>query len=151
MRKTEIIIIGGGIAGVATAYYLALAGHQVVLIERRETASAASGLNAGTTWANGWGKTPDLETTLGMGSLDIMRELQLDLGLSIEFRQNGALKLIQTEAEYAYCEQKVRELSAAGYDGELLNTREARSLEPELAPVYSARFICHMAAMPIQY
>ena len=134
MRETEIIIIGGGIAGVATAYYLAQAGHKVVLIERREIASGASGFNAGTIWTNGWGKTPDLATTLSMGSLDIMRELQLDLGRSIEFRQNGSLKLIRTEEEYAYCEQKVRELTAAGYDGELLNAREVRSLEPELTP-----------------
>lgn len=134
LRETEIIIIGGGIAGVATAYYLARAGHEVVLIERQEIASEASGLNAGTTWANGWGNTPDLETTLGMGSLEIMQMLQLDLGFPVEFRQSGSLKLIQTEAEYTYCQQKARELSQAGYQIELLDARAVRSLEPELAP-----------------
>ena len=133
MRETEIIIIGGGIVGAATAYYLAQAGHEVVLIERQEIASEASGLNAGTTWANGWGNTPNLETTLGMGSLEIMQTLQLDLGLFVEFRQSGTLKLIKTEAEYAYCQQKVRELDTLGQRVELLDTRAARSLEPELA------------------
>ena len=134
MRETEIIIIGGGIAGVATAYYLAQAGHEVVLIERQEIAGEASGLNAGTTWLTGWGHAPDLETTLGMGSLEIMQMLQLDLGRFVEFRQSGSLKLIQTEAEYAYSQQKVRELSALGQQVELLDARAARSLEPELAP-----------------
>jgi sarcosine oxidase subunit beta len=80
------------------------------------------------------GNTPDLETTLGMGSLEIMQMLQQDLGLFVEFRQSGSLKLIQTEAEYAYCQQKVRELSAVGYQVELLDARAARSLEPTLAP-----------------
>lgn len=134
MHETEIIIIGGGIAGSATAYYLARAGHEVVLIERQEIASEASGLNAGTTWANGWGHTPDLETTLSMGSLEIMQTLQLDLGLPIEFRQSGSLKLIRTDEEYAYCVQKVRELSARGYEVKLLDTRTVRGLEPALAP-----------------
>src|SRR6185312_12365620 len=134
MREVEILIIGGGIAGVATAYYLAQAGHEVVLIERQEIASEASGLNAGTIWTNGWGKTPDLETTLGMGTLEIVQSLQLDLGLPVEFRQCGSLKLIQTEAEHIYAQQKVHELSAAGYQVELLDARMVRSLEPDLAP-----------------
>lgn len=134
MREVEILIIGGGIAGVATAYYLAQAGHEVVLIERQEIASEASGLNAGTIWTNGWGKTPDLETTLGMGSLEMIQTLQLDLGLPVEFRRCGSLKLIRTEAELIYAQQKVRELSAAGYQVELLDARMVRSLEPDLAP-----------------
>lgn len=134
MRETEIMIIGGGIAGVATAYYLAQAGHEVMLIERQEIAGEASGLNAGTIWTKGWGNTPDLETTLGMGSLEIIQTLQLDLGLPVEFRQSGSLKLIQTEAEYTYCQQQARELSVAGYRVELLDARTVRSLEPDLAP-----------------
>lgn len=134
MRETEILIIGGGIAGVATAYYLARTGHEVVLLERQEIASGASGLNAGTTWVQGWGQAPDLETTLGMGSLEIMQTLQLDLGFALEFRQSGSLKLIQTEAEYAYSQQKARSLAQAGYEVELLDSRAVRSLEPGLAP-----------------
>ena len=151
MRETEIIIIGGGIAGVATAYYLAQAGHEVVLIERQEIASAASGLNAGTTWVNGWGNEPDLETTLGMGSLEIMQTLQLDLGRFIEYRQSGSLKLIQTAEEYAYCQNKVRDLSNAGYHVELLDARTVRSQEPELAPdVLGALYLPHgSSANPI--
>jgi len=133
MREVEILIIGGGIAGVATAYYLTQTGHEVVLIERHEIAGEASGLNAGTIWANGWGHTPDLETTLGMGSLEIIQNLQLDLGLPVEFRRSGSLKLIRTEAELIYGQQKVRELSAAGYPVELLDARAVRSLEPDLA------------------
>jgi len=43
----DIAIIGGGIAGIATAYSLAREGGSVVILERREIADGASGRNAG--------------------------------------------------------------------------------------------------------
>ena len=44
---TEILIIGGGIAGSSTAFHLAEQGHDVILLERGEIASEASGQNMG--------------------------------------------------------------------------------------------------------
>ena len=102
MHQTDILVIGGGIAGTATACYLALSGHQVTLLEQSKLAAEASGLNAGTFWATGWGHTPDLSSTLSMGSLEVFKTLQLDLGYDLEFRQGGSLQAIQTEEEYAF-------------------------------------------------
>jgi sarcosine oxidase, subunit beta len=53
MHQTDILVIGGGIAGTATTYSLAQYGHQVILLERGELAAEASGLNAGTLWVTG--------------------------------------------------------------------------------------------------
>jgi glycine/D-amino acid oxidase-like deaminating enzyme len=39
MQKTEILIIGGGIAGVSIAYHLTHYGYAVTLLERSEIAS----------------------------------------------------------------------------------------------------------------
>ena len=58
---TDVLIIGGGIAGVSTAFYLAQHGQRVVLLERGEIASEASGVNAGAIGALGWGNLPDLQ------------------------------------------------------------------------------------------
>ena len=69
MQQTDILVIGGGIAGTATACYLAQYDRHVILLEQSELAAEASGLNAGTLWATGWGHTPDLSSTLSMGSL----------------------------------------------------------------------------------
>ena len=105
MLETEILIIGGGIAGASTAYHLAQYGRQVMLWERSDIASEASGGNAGSIGALGWGDTPNLEAYLTMGSLEIFKTLQVDLGYDIEFRRSGSLQAIQTEAEYAYIQR----------------------------------------------
>src|ERR1700726_3926179 len=128
-NECEMLIIGGGIAGTATACYLAHYGHDVTLLERRELAAEASGLNAGTIWATGWGTVPDLSSTLSMGSLDIFKWLQLDLGYDIEFRQSGSLQAIQTEAQYAFAQEEARAASASDHSVELLSARDTRSIE----------------------
>jgi glycine/D-amino acid oxidase-like deaminating enzyme len=46
-ETAEVVIIGGGVAGCATAYYLAKAGVKATIIERNGIASQASGFNAG--------------------------------------------------------------------------------------------------------
>ncbi len=134
MHQTDILVIGGGIAGTTTAYYLALSGRQVILLEQSELAAEASGLNAGTLWATGWGRTPELASTLSMGSLEVFKTLQLDLGYDLEFRQGGSLQAIQTEEEYAFAQQEARKLLARGHQVELLDGRDARSIEPALGP-----------------
>jgi len=130
-----IAIVGGGIAGASTAYHLARAGRDVALFERGEIASEASGVNAGSIGARGWGRgVADLQATLTTGSLEIFRALQLDLGYDIEFRQSGALQAIHTEAQYEFARDQVLALRANGYTVELLTIREARALEPALSP-----------------
>ena len=132
--NTDILIIGGGIAGTSTAFYLAQYGHEVTLLERSELATEASGLNAGTLWQTGWGASPSLSSTLSMGGLEILKTLQFDLDYAIEFRQSGALKAIQTEEQFEFFQKEVHDLRSKGYSIELLTIRNARSLEPELSP-----------------
>ncbi len=134
MSDPGIVIIGGGIAGTSAAYHLARHGRDVTLLERGEIASEASGVNAGGIGALGWGHIPNLESYLTMGSLQIFRSLQLDLGHDIEFRASGALQVIQTAEQYEYARDRVLALKSGGYTAELLTINEARSIEPGLNP-----------------
>ena len=133
-REAEVLIVGGGIAGAATAYYLACHGRDVALVERGEIASEASGANAGQIGATGWGEMPDLGSHLTMGSLQLFKELQLDLSYDIEFRQSGSLTAIHTREQYDYMRDRVLEMRSQGFEVELLTTREARAMEPEANP-----------------
>ena len=46
-QKADVVVIGGGIAGLMTALYLAEDGADVALIEAGELGAQASGANAG--------------------------------------------------------------------------------------------------------
>ncbi len=137
-REAEILIIGGGIAGAATAFYLARSGRDVALVERGEIASEASGVNAGQIGATGWGDMPDLGSYLTMGSLQLFKEIQLDLGCDIEFRQSGSLTAVHTAEQYEYMRGRVLEMRSHGFEVELLTAREARAIEPEINPALPA-------------
>ena len=80
MTDTEILIVGGGIAGASVAYHLAARGRRVTLLERGEIASGASGVNAGAIDSIGWGERPDLQAHLTAGSVEIFKAVQLDHG-----------------------------------------------------------------------
>ena len=133
VTETDILIIGGGMAGSATAFHLARHGRDVTLLERGEIASEASGQNMGGLGGAGWGNMPNLLSYLTMGSLDIFKELQIDLGYDMEFRQTGSLTGIHNEDQYNFFEDRVLWQRSNGYDGELLTPREARAIEPELS------------------
>jgi sarcosine oxidase subunit beta len=133
-REAEIVVIGGGMTGSATAFHLALHGRDVTLLERGEIASEASGQNMGGLGGAGWGNMPNLLSYLTMGSLDIFKELQVDMGYDMEFRQTGSLTGIHNEEQYDYLADRVVWQRSNGYDGELMTPREARAIEPELNP-----------------
>ena len=46
-QKADVVIIGGGVIGICTAYYLQKAGRQVILLERDEICSGSSYGNSG--------------------------------------------------------------------------------------------------------
>ena len=132
--EAEVLIIGGGIAGASTAFALARYGRNVALLERGEIASEASGLNAGGIGASGWGNRPGLESHLTMGSIELFKTVQFDMGYDIEFRQCGGLEAVHTEAQMEYAEKRVRSLREQGYTLELLGPRQAASIEPAINP-----------------
>ncbi|MGI9202743.1 MAG: NAD(P)/FAD-dependent oxidoreductase [Woeseiaceae bacterium] len=130
--ETEILIIGGGMAGAATAFQLALHGRDVTLVERGEIASEASGQNMGGLGGAGWGNMPNLQSYLTMGSLEIFKQLQIDMGYDMEFRLSGSLTGIHTDEQHNYLEDRVLSSRSNGYDGELLTPKDAHAIEPEL-------------------
>jgi sarcosine oxidase subunit beta len=111
----EVVIIGGGIAGASTAFHLAALGRRVVLIERGDIASGASGVNAGMIDSTGWGRARDLHDHLSAGSLELFESVQLDHRQDIELRRSGSLQAIHTEAQLDHARERVAALQAGGH------------------------------------
>jgi sarcosine oxidase subunit beta len=132
--EAEVLVVGGGIAGASAAWHLAARGRRVVLLERGEIASGASGVNAGAIDSVGWGRTRDLHAHLTAGSLELFEALQLDHDQDIELRRSGALQAIHTPEQHDFTRERVAALRARGHAVELLTVREARRLEPALSP-----------------
>lgn len=131
-NEADILIIGGGMAGASTAFHLAEQGRDVVLLERGEIASEASGQNMGGLGGSGWGNNPNLLSYLTAGSVEIFKRMQIDMGYDMEFRLSGSLTAIHTEEQYEYYQDDVAAQKAGGYEIDLLSSREARAIEPEL-------------------
>jgi 4-methylaminobutanoate oxidase (formaldehyde-forming) len=96
--RAEVVIVGGGIAGVSIAYHLAKLGiTDVILCERKQ-------LTCGTTW-HAAGLVTQLRATRNMTELakytgELFKSLEEETGQATGFRQNGALRLAMTEGRF---------------------------------------------------
>jgi glycine/D-amino acid oxidase-like deaminating enzyme len=134
MNDPDVLVIGGGIAGASTAYHLAGYGRRVLLVERGAIASQASGVNAGSIHAAGRQDGSALEAELTMGSLEIFKRFQLDLGHDIGFRQSGYLQAVHTEEQLAYAHERAMALHSTENRVEVLSARQVRAIEPGFNP-----------------
>ena len=137
-RSADVVIVGGGIAGMTTAYYLAKAGVPSVVVERDAIGSHASGFAyGGLSPVSGFG-IPGPLAEIAQDGMRLHRELSKALldetGIDVDFRMRASLALALTEAD-------VRRLQAAlpwqrkqpGYTVRWLDVAGARQLEPRIS------------------
>ena len=110
LSPADIVIVGGGIAGMTAAYYLAKAGVPSVVVERDAIGSHASGFAyGGLSPLSGFG-IPGPMAEIAPGRMRLHRELSKSLleetGIDVDFRVRSSLALAFTEAD-------VRRLRAA--------------------------------------
>lgn len=123
----DVIVIGGGLAGCATAYYLAADGVDVTLLERYDLNTLASGSNAGSLHAQiphdpfvryGEGWAANYAPTVGLlaKSIEMWRGLDTELGVDLEVKLRGGLLVARTEADMHAIERKARYEREQGLD-----------------------------------
>ena len=94
--QADVIIVGGGIVGCATAYHLTRAGADVLLLERDGIGSGASGRAGGGGRQSARGSE---EIPLAKASVALFPGLSDELGIDIEYIQAGNLRLAES-ADY---------------------------------------------------
>lgn len=97
-EAADVVVIGGGVVGAFTAYYLARRGVGVALLEKGRIGAEQSSRN----W--GWCRQQNRDArtlSLASHSLDLWSRLSRDLGEESGFRRCGLLYLSEDEAEIA--------------------------------------------------
>src|ERR1700739_2579079 len=114
---TGVVIVGGGIIGVATALFLAEKGHSVALCEKGRIGGEQSSRNWG--WCRTMGRDFG-EIPLAMESLRLWRGMNERTGRETGFRQPGIVYLCETEKEMADREQWLEEARQYQVDARVL-------------------------------
>lgn len=92
----DVVIIGGGIVGVSTAWFLAKWGVNVVLCEKGHIAGEQSGRNWG--WVRQQGRDAR-EMPMMVESMNIWRTLADEIGEDVGFKQTGCLYAARDDDE----------------------------------------------------
>jgi glycine/D-amino acid oxidase-like deaminating enzyme len=120
-----VVIIGGGVIGVMTAWFLRARGLSVVLCEKGRIAGEQSSRNWG--WVRQQGRDP-AELPIMVESLSIWKSLAADFGDALGFRQTGVLYLAKTEAEIEGFEAWTEHARAHQLDTRLLTGAETAGM-----------------------
>jgi len=137
-NSPDVVIVGGGIAGMTTAYYLAKAGVRSVVVERDAIGSHASGFAYGGLSPLGGFGIPGPLAEIAMDGMRLHRELakslREDTAIDVDFRVRSSLALAFTDGD-------VRRLQAAlswqqkqsGYTVRWLDKADAQKVEPRIS------------------
>ncbi len=117
-KSCDVVVIGGGVIGVMTAWNLAERGLRVVLCEKGRVAGEQSSRNWG--WIRQQGR--DLaELPIMVESLSIWKSLAADYGDALGFHTGGVAYLAKTEAEMAGYADWMAQAAGHGLDTHLLS------------------------------
>ncbi len=151
--RTDVLVIGGGIAGCALAYYLAGEGVDVVLLERHDLNTQASGSNAGSIHAQipqheflhlgeAWARQYAPVIPLMMQSITLWRGLGEELDAPIEVSLDGGLLVARTEAQLAAIRAKAAIEREYGLEVVELSRADLRQVAPYIADDMIGATLC---------
>ena len=137
--SSDVVVIGAGIVGCATAYYLSSEGAQVTIVERDSVGSHASGYALG--WLNPLSGV-GIPTPLGPLALEGFRlilslalQLREETGIDSELQPVTAATVAFTEEEAALLRQRLPwQQAQPELHCEWRNTVELLEMEPRLSP-----------------
>jgi glycine/D-amino acid oxidase-like deaminating enzyme len=136
--QTDVVILGGGIAGVMTAWFLVDRGFKVTLCEKGRIAGEQSSRNWG--WIRQQGRDFG-ELPIMMESLRLWQNLSQQLGEGLGFRQDGVAYIARTEAEMTRFDAWATTARGMGVTTKLLTRDGLQDLMPgHKAPWVGALF-----------
>lgn len=142
------VVIGGGVAGAATAYYLSAAGVRVTIVEREGIGTQASGWSAG--GLNPLQGIPGPIETFAMESfrlhLALWPELERLTGQSLGARRISMAYVAPDDAaisELLELRDIFEDARDDGFSAQWLETAEFRTFEPRVSPSIAGALLTH--------
>jgi sarcosine oxidase subunit beta len=138
-RQYDVLIVGGGGHGLATAYYLAsLHGvHNVAVLEKGWLGGGNTARNTTIVRSNYlW----DESTRLYEHSMKLWEGLSLELNFNVMFSQRGVLNLGHSLQDMRDITRRVHANRLNGVDGEVLDTAQVKQLVPIINDSPAARY-----------
>lgn len=129
LDSAEVAIIGGGVSGLSSAYFLANAGANVVVVEKGLIGGEASARNGGS-------MSPRADEPFAIPMADRAREtwktLDEELGYPTEFIHEGRLQVAMREEEVDLVRTMAINAPKFGVEAREVDPVEMRSMVPEL-------------------
>ncbi len=151
--KIDTLVIGGGLAGCSTAYFLAREGVGVTLLDRGDLNMQASGANAGgfhaqiphLTWleqGDAWAATFAPVVPMLVQGIALWATMEAELQTDLECHIAGGILLAETQAQMHDIERRMQIERAVGLEIHGLTQAEVRHLAPYVADTVIGGCFC---------
>ena len=128
-EQSDVVIVGGGVMGASTAFHLAEAGVNVLLLERDSLASGSTSKAAGGVRAN---FSDELNIAMGLRSLHAFENFGVKPGQEIDLHQDGYLFILTKDEDVELFKHSIELQNAMGVQSRLVSPQEAKELSPLL-------------------
>ena len=125
--QAEVVVVGGGVMGTSTAFHLAGAGADVLLVEQAGLASGSTSTAAGGVRAQ---FSDPLNVAIALRSLEAFERFADLPGGEIDLRRVGYLFLLDRAEDVAAFERSVALQNELGVPSRLVTPAEAAALSP---------------------
>ena len=144
-HSTDVVIVGGGLVGVATAYFLSLLGIESIVVERDGLGSHASGFSYAALGTFDEAGMTDNHFEVGSLGMRLHKELAESLyeetGVDVEFRERPMLGIVFDEKEAEAVQnpkghdaiRRSWEVDDQGYTIKWVDEKSARGIESRIS------------------
>lgn len=149
-RMIDVAVIGGGLMGTATCYWLARQGVPVALLERTALAAGATGRNGGFVVVGPAESYPKAIARLGHEAAraamnvtyenqTLLRQVLQEEAIDCDYREPGTIRLALTEEQVMQLTQEVQARQADGFSAQFLEREYIQT--PMAVEILGGRFL----------